>query len=108
MTVPDMNITVLGSGTCVPSLNRSACSVLVTVNDTHLLLDCGPGTMRRLLEAGKTIFDISMILLSHFHPDHSAELIPFLFATKYPDGGRRKKPLTVAGGYTMNDHLSSP
>jgi len=88
-------ITILGSGTCVQSLVRSACSVLVETGASKLVLDMGPGTMRRLLETGNTIFDISHIFLSHFHPDHTAELVPFLFANKYPDGNRRKIPLTV-------------
>lgn len=59
--------------------------------------------MRRLLEAGITIFDISYIFYSHFHPDHTAELVPFLFATKYPDGNRRQKPLTIiaANGFSQ-------
>jgi ribonuclease BN (tRNA processing enzyme) len=54
--------------------------------------------MRRLLEAKTTIFDITHILYSHFHPDHTSELVPFIFATKYPDGTRRKTSLTVGGG----------
>ncbi|MGI9569393.1 MAG: MBL fold metallo-hydrolase, partial [Desulfobulbia bacterium] len=33
-----------------------------------------------------------------FHPDHSSELVPFIFATKYPDGTQRKTPLSVGGG----------
>ena len=47
-----IHITILGSGTCVPSLTRSACAVLMTVGASQLLFDIGPGTMRRLLEAG--------------------------------------------------------
>ncbi len=86
-------ITILGSGTCVPSLQRSSCSVLVEIGNQKLLFDVGPGTMRRLLEAGQSIFDISHIFLSHFHPDHSGELVPFLFATQYPDKNQRKKRL---------------
>ena len=54
--------------------------------------------MRRLLEARTTIFDLSHIFYSHFHPDHTGEFVPLIFATKYPDGSRRKLPLTVAGG----------
>jgi ribonuclease BN (tRNA processing enzyme) len=54
--------------------------------------------MRRLLEVGTSIFDISHIFYSHFHPDHTSEFVPFIFATKYPDGSRRKIPLTVGGG----------
>ncbi|HMA85957.1 MAG TPA: MBL fold metallo-hydrolase [Desulfosalsimonadaceae bacterium] len=93
-----LRVTILGSGTCVPSLERSACSVLITFDDTVFLLDCGPGTMRRLLEAGISIFDVTHLGVSHFHPDHTGELVPFLFANKYPDGSRRKKPLSLIGG----------
>jgi ribonuclease BN (tRNA processing enzyme) len=95
---PDITVTVLGSGTCVPSLERSSCALLLETGGCRLLLDAGPGTMRRLLENGTRIFDVTHLLLSHFHPDHSAELVPFLFANKYPDGSLRKTPLTLGGG----------
>ncbi|MBW1894049.1 MAG: ribonuclease Z [Deltaproteobacteria bacterium] len=91
-------VTILGSGTCVPSLSRSACSVLIESGHARLLLDTGPGTMRRLLETGTTIFDVSVIFYSHLHPDHTAELVPFLFATKYPGSHSRQKPLTIVAG----------
>lgn len=89
---------ILGSGTIVPSLDRSACSVLLKMGSTRLVLDTGPGTIRRLLQADTTIFDVSHICYSHFHPDHVGELIPFLFATKYPDASLQKHPLTLLGG----------
>jgi len=90
--------TILGSGTCIPSTVRSACAVLMQVGDRQLVFDTGPGTMRRLLEAGTDIYRVDYLLYSHFHPDHSAELVPFLFANKYPDPERRQRPLTVVGG----------
>jgi ribonuclease BN (tRNA processing enzyme) len=90
-----MKITIIGSGTCVPSLKRSSCSVLVEVSDILLLFDLGAGTMRRLLEAGVGINQLSYIFYSHLHPDHTGELIPFLFATKYPEAYRRRKPFTI-------------
>ncbi len=93
-----ITVTILGSGTCVPSLKRSSCSLLMQIGASRLLFDSGPGTMRRLLETQTTIFDITHIFFSHFHPDHTGEFVPFIFATKYPDGSRRKIPLTVAGG----------
>lgn len=93
-----ITVTILGSGTCVPSLTRSSCSVLMAVGDSKLLFDSGPGTMRRLLEAGTAIFDISHIFYSHFHPDHSGEFVPFLFATKYPNKQQRKNTLTITAG----------
>lgn len=94
----ELSVTILGSGTCVPSLKRSSCSVLIRTGDNILLFDSGVGTMKRLLEAGVEIFDVSFIFYSHFHPDHTGELVPFLFSNKYPDGSRRKKPLTLVAG----------
>jgi ribonuclease BN (tRNA processing enzyme) len=93
-----IRVTVLGSGTCVPRLDRSACSILLRIGDRQLVFDSGPGTMRRLLEAGTDIFQIDYLFYSHFHPDHTAELVPLLFANKYPDATRRTKPLTLVGG----------
>ena len=93
-----IRVTILGSGTCVPSLERSACSALARFDDTMFLFDIGPGTTRRLIEAGISVFDITHIGISHLHPDHTGELVSFLFANKYPDGSRRQKPLTLIGG----------
>jgi ribonuclease BN (tRNA processing enzyme) len=94
----NIRVTVLGSGTCVPSLARSSCSILLQVGETQMVFDAGPGTMRRLLEAGTDIYRIDYVFFSHFHPDHTAELVPFLFANKYPDPLRRRRPLTLVGG----------
>ena len=93
----NFSVTILGSGTCVPSLDRSACAVLMRLNDTCLVFDAGPGTMRRLLEAGVLISEVSHLFFSHFHPDHTGELVPFLFANKYPEN-HRKRNLVLCGG----------
>ena len=94
----EISVTILGSGTCVPSLKRSSCSVFLKIKDSTLLFDSGAGTMRRLLEAETTIFDISFVFYSHLHPDHTGELVSFLFANKYPDGTRRQIPITFVAG----------
>ena len=94
----EITVTILGSGTCVPSLRRSSCSILMKINENLLLFASGAGTLRRLIEAGIEIFDVSFIFYSHFHPDHTGELVPFLFSNKYPDGKRRKIPLTLVAG----------
>lgn len=99
----DIAVTILGSGTCVPSLDRSTSSVLVEIKDAKILIDCGPGTIRRLLENGTKIYDISHILLSHFHPDHTGELISFLFSNKYPDAICRQIPLSIIAGSGLSD-----
>jgi ribonuclease BN (tRNA processing enzyme) len=96
-------ITILGSGTGVPRLERSSCAVLLETGPAKIVMDLGPGTLRRLLRCGVTIFDVTHICLSHFHPDHSAELVPLLFATKYPDNTRRQNRLSILGGQGLDD-----
>ncbi len=96
-----IKITILGSGTCVPSLSRSSCSVLMEIGGARLVFDMGTGTMRRLLESGVTIGEVSHIFFSHLHPDHTGELVNFLFASKYPEVCRRRDSvrITAAAGF---------
>jgi ribonuclease BN (tRNA processing enzyme) len=103
---PEITVTILGSGTCVPSLERSSCSVMIAVGDARLLFDSGPGTMRRLLKANTTIFEVDYIFYSHFHPDHSAELVPFIFSTKYPDMEQRQTSLSIIAGSGFTDFFA--
>lgn len=91
-------VTILGSGTCVPSLRRSSCSVFVKAGDAGLLFDTGAGTIRRLLEAGFVPGDVTHICYSHLHPDHTGELGSFLFSSRYPEDLRRTRPLTIVAG----------
>ncbi len=92
-----MQITILGSGTCVPSLRRSSPGVLVEVERTKIVLDTGPGSLRQMLRAGVSVNDIDLIVYSHFHVDHTADLAPFIFASKYTPDLFRTKPLTIIG-----------
>jgi ribonuclease BN (tRNA processing enzyme) len=68
-----------------------------------VLVDSGPGTMRRLLETDTTIFELSHIFYSHFHPDHSGEFVPLLFSSKYSGDQKRQHPLTVTAGRGLLD-----
>lgn len=93
-----MIITILGSGTCVFSLERASSSILLESEKANLLLDAGTGCSRRLLEKD---FDIAMldgIYFSHFHPDHSSELVPILFSLKYGQAVKSKKSFYLMGG----------
>jgi len=97
MNKPSIFTTVLGTGTCVPTLKRSACSVLLEIDKTKILIDSGPGTTRRLLEAGVYLNELNYIFYSHFHPDHISEMISILFALKY-SGLKRNKSLHIIAG----------
>jgi ribonuclease BN (tRNA processing enzyme) len=92
-----MKLKILGTGTATPSLQRASSSYLLSTTWGEILVDIGPSVVRRLLECGHTIHDVDMIALTHFHPDHTADLATFLFASNYGDV-TREKPLTLLGG----------
>ncbi|MBN1574167.1 MAG: MBL fold metallo-hydrolase [Deltaproteobacteria bacterium] len=93
-----MKVQVLGSGTIVPSAFRSAAAYAVTIGERTILLDMGPGLLRRMAEAGIEINGVDMVFLSHFHPDHIGDFVPFVFASKYQIGPAREKDLTILAG----------
>jgi len=112
-----MEVILLGTGTAVPSLNRSSSAYLLRISGLNVLIDCGAGTVRRLLEAGLSYHDIDLLLLTHLHPDHTADLVPFFFACRYQTEPR-VKALDLIGGIgtkkflrqlddTFGRHLSS-
>jgi ribonuclease BN (tRNA processing enzyme) len=92
-----MEITIIGSGTCVPSLRRSSPCILVDAGSIKILLDSGPGSLRQMLRAGITINDIDLIIYSHFHVDHTADMAPFIFASMYAPESFRTRDLTILG-----------
>jgi ribonuclease BN (tRNA processing enzyme) len=92
-----MKVRILGTGTASPSLTRLSSSYVVSSCDGNILIDVGPSVVRRLLECNIALDDIDVIVLTHFHPDHTVDLVTLLFALNY--GGRpRRKPLLLIGG----------
>jgi ribonuclease BN (tRNA processing enzyme) len=53
-----MKITILGSGTAVPSLKRNSAGILVQSKGFNYLVDFGYGNLRQLLNLGLTYHDI--------------------------------------------------
>ena len=93
-----MKLHILGSGTCVPNLRRGSSGYALELSKSTILFDCGSGTTWKLGIVGVDYLKVDHIFITHFHPDHTADLIPFLFATKYPHPTRiREKPLVIWG-----------
>jgi ribonuclease BN (tRNA processing enzyme) len=88
---------ILGSGTGVPSLKRASPGLLFVSESSTILIDSGSGTLRRMLEVGITYQDIDLLLYTHTHPDHIADLVPILFACKYAENPRQRE-LQCLGG----------
>jgi len=92
-----MDIVILGSGTVTPSLERNASGLLIRAGGSVILVDIGPGIMRRLCEAHVDVKSIDAIFITHFHPDHVSDLVPFLFASNYEYGEIRSAPFHIVG-----------
>jgi ribonuclease BN (tRNA processing enzyme) len=92
-----LNLTVLGSGTGVPSLERSSPAYLLRANGGEILIDCGSGTLRQLLRTGTSHRSIDAVFITHTHPDHIGDLIPLIHALKCTPGFKRERPLRLFG-----------
>lgn len=102
---------MLGSGTCVPSVERNAPGYYLEIAGKQILVDCGSGTVRQLERAGKSFKDIGCVFISHTHPDHVSDLLPFLHALLSTPGYNRTKNLLIVGPEGMKyyyDHCISP
>lgn len=88
---------IIGSGTGIPSLRRSSPGVVVLSDSAKLLIDSGPGALRKMLEVGITYQDIDILLYTHIHPDHVSDLVHVLFACKYADLPREKELFCIGG-----------
>jgi ribonuclease BN (tRNA processing enzyme) len=105
-----MELLVVGSGTGVPSLRRGSPAYAVKAGGRLLLMDIGSGALRSLLRYGLDFSDIDILALSHLHPDHVGDLVPFLFATRYSLGYTRKEPfmlLAARGFREFHAHLKA-
>lgn len=94
-----LRLTVLGSGTAVPVPDRFPAGYLVQSAHCTAMVDCGPGTLRRLAQAGVDLADLDAVFLTHFHTDHCADVAALLFALRGPRyAGRKPLHLFAAPG----------
>jgi ribonuclease BN (tRNA processing enzyme) len=92
-----MNLIILGSGTAIPRCDRCSPSLAMMIEGRPILFDMGPGTLRQLTRAGIDYEQIEWVFLTHFHPDHTADLVHLLFASRNPAVLKRRRPFRVAG-----------
>jgi ribonuclease BN (tRNA processing enzyme) len=97
-----VRLTILGSGTAAPNPRRGAPGYLVEAGQETILVECGAGTVDRLLAAGHDPRQIDHILLTHHHLDHFGEIGHLLFSARLPGHGRQK-PLTLSGSAALLD-----
>lgn len=87
-------VQILGSGG--PRINpfRSSTSYLLWVgNEARVLVDMGGGALGRFGQAQAKLSDLSLLAVSHLHPDHISDLPAFLWLSHEV----RKEPLRIVG-----------
>ena len=87
-------VQVLGSNG--PALNRdraSASYLLWVGSQAKMLVDLGGGSHLRYAQSQAKFADLSLIAVSHLHPDHISDLPSFLWSTRNSRGGS----LSIAG-----------
>jgi ribonuclease BN (tRNA processing enzyme) len=70
---------------------------VVRASGETLVFDLGSGAVRGMLRADLDPFAVDRIFFTHFHPDHTVDAVPLLFAMNYGTQEQRMKPLHVAG-----------
>jgi ribonuclease Z len=73
-----IGVTILGNNSALAAHGRHPTAQVVSVDDNHLLLDCGEGAQMRCMEFGVKRSKINHIFISHLHGDHYFGLIGWL------------------------------
>jgi ribonuclease Z len=101
----NLRVTLLGTGSPQPRMDRFGPSILVEAGEKKLLFDCGRGVTQRIEQIRIPFTEIDALFLTHLHSDHIVG-IPDLWLTGWARG--RKIPLQVwgpAGTKEMMSHL---
>jgi len=102
-----LRLLVLGSGVLEPNLRRGASAYALEVGEELLLLEMGPGALRSALLSGLDPRLARHVFLSHFHPDHAADLVPYLFACNCSEAWKPADPLHFHGPPGLGRHLEA-
>jgi len=67
-------VTLLGTGSPIPSADRAGPATLVSHGNEHYLVDAGRGVLMRLAAVGLGAPNLAAVLLTHLHSDHITDL----------------------------------
>jgi ribonuclease BN (tRNA processing enzyme) len=81
----------------VPSIKRGSPGLALRIGEDLVLVDGGSGTLRSLLLAKLGYRNLTHLLYTHTHPDHTGDLVPLITAMKYTPGFTRTEKLRISG-----------
>ena len=85
-------VQILGSGAPGFVKDRANTSYLLWINNqAKILVDAGGGAYVRYGQAQAKFPDLSMILVSHLHPDHTADLAGILWSGRMSRNDMRRR-----------------
>lgn len=89
-----VSVQVLGSGGPRAGTERASSSYLVWIDgEARVMIDVGGGAFLRFGEARASLATLSLLGLSHFHPDHASDLPALLWLSDTS----REAPLPIVG-----------
>jgi len=86
-----VRVTVLGKSPAWQDVDGACSGYLVEDGDTCILVDCGSGVFSKLRRV-RDYVDVDAVVITHMHPDHFFDLVPYACALTYgprKNGGRR-------------------
>ena len=93
---------VLGSGGPIADDGRASSGYIVWINGkSKFLVDAGGGVFLRFGEAGARFEDLEHIAISHFHTDHSTDLVALLKSGYFSN---RSRSLMISGPKAGGDY----
>lgn len=72
------SITILGSSSAKPTVNRHPSAQAVDIHEQYFLVDAGEGVQQQLLRAGINPLKLRAVFISHLHGDHVFGLFPLI------------------------------
>src|SRR5688572_8597957 len=98
LSAQTIRVTLLGTGTPLPSMERFGAATLVEAGGNYFLFDCGRGATQRLWQQKIQIGKVDHLFLTHLHSDHVVGIPDLLLMGLMPAVyGNRKKAFEVWG-----------
>ena len=95
-TAKPLTVTLLGTGTPAPSMERQSSGYLLETGSDLIVWDHGPGAHHRLIESGHRTIDVTHAFFTHLHYDHCMDY-GRLVLQRWDQGADRIPDLQVYG-----------